>query len=299
MKNYFPHDSDARSDDKIIALRIKHKWEGYGLYWALIEKLRDSKDYTLKTDYNVLAFDLRADAAILKSVINDFGLFAFTNNGECFYSESLSTRMKPLDERKSKLSEAGKRGNERRWRGDTNNPSTQSLSNNNSFATQSPPDCDPIAKPSQEEIRLEEKRLEEIKKKEKLSIESKKKAEQAKKLAAAKAATLKRRDSFYLSLVPYVERYGKDMIRNFFDYWSELNKSETKMKFETNQTWEVAKRLATWANREKFDGKSNHPVSTSGTYTPGRTSQDKAASRQSLEDLADAVLGQLASEERP
>ena len=30
MKNYFPHDSDARSDDKIIALRIKHKWEGYG-----------------------------------------------------------------------------------------------------------------------------------------------------------------------------------------------------------------------------------------------------------------------------
>ena len=90
MKNYFPHDSDARSDDKIIALRIKHKWEGYGLYWALIEKLRESKNYTLKADYNVLAFDLRADAAILKSVINDFGLFAFTNNGECFYSESLT-----------------------------------------------------------------------------------------------------------------------------------------------------------------------------------------------------------------
>ena len=53
MKNYFPHDSDARSDDKIIALRIKHKWEGYGLYWALIEKLRESKNYTLKADYNV------------------------------------------------------------------------------------------------------------------------------------------------------------------------------------------------------------------------------------------------------
>lgn len=99
MKNYFPHDSDARSDDKIIALRIKHKWEGYGLYWALIEKLRESKNYTLKADYNVLAFDLRADAAILKSVINDFGLFAFTNNGECFYSESLNTRMQPLDEK--------------------------------------------------------------------------------------------------------------------------------------------------------------------------------------------------------
>ena len=58
-------------------------------------------------------FDLRADAAILKSVINDFGLFAFTNNGECFYSESLNTRMQPLDEKRAKLSDAGKRGNER------------------------------------------------------------------------------------------------------------------------------------------------------------------------------------------
>ena len=119
-----------------------------------------------------------------------------------------------------------------------------------------------------------------------------KKAEQAKKLTAAKAATLKRRDVFYQSLVPYVERYGKDMIRSFFDYWSELNKSETKMKFETNQTWEVAKRLATWDNREKFNGKSSNSLSTSGAYTAGRTAQDKAASRQSLENLADAIWGE-------
>nr|CAJ1853370.1 replication initiation protein [uncultured phage] len=119
-----------------------------------------------------------------------------------------------------------------------------------------------------------------------------KKAEQAKKLAAAKAATLKRRDVFYQSLIPYVERYGKEMIRAFFDYWSELNKSETKMKFETNQTWEVAKRLATWANREKFNGKSSNSISITGTYTGGRVAQDKASSRQSLEDLADAILGQ-------
>lgn len=119
-----------------------------------------------------------------------------------------------------------------------------------------------------------------------------KKAEQAKKLAAAKAATLKRRDVFYQSLIPYVERYGKEMIRAFFDYWSELNKSETKMKFETNQTWEVAKRLATWANREKFNGKSSNSISITGAYTGGRVAQDKASSRQSLEDLADAILGQ-------
>lgn len=167
MKNYFPHDSDARSDDKIIALRIKHKWEGYGLYWALIEKLRESKDYTLKADYNVLAFDLRSDAALIKSIINDFGLFAFTENGECFYSESLIMRMKPLDEKKAKLSNAGKRGNEKRWNNDvlTSPPDRhpikkQSPPDKNSIATQSPPDRHPIASLSQEEIRREEKREE-------------------------------------------------------------------------------------------------------------------------------------------
>ena len=163
MKNYFPHDSDARSDDKIIALRIKHKWEGYGLYWALIEKLRDSKDYVLKVDYNVLAFDLRSDASLIKSIINDFGLFSFTDDGECFYSKSLNMRMKPLDDKRAKLSDAGKRGNERRWKSsryvsppDNNLVTTQSPPNHHPIDTQSPPDSHPIAKTSQEEIILEE-----------------------------------------------------------------------------------------------------------------------------------------------
>jgi hypothetical protein len=167
MKNYFPHDSDARSDDKIIALRIKHKWEGYGLYWALIEKLRDSKDYVLKVDYNVLAFDLRSDASLIKSIINDFGLFSFTDDGECFYSKSLNMRMKPLDDKRAKLSDAGKRGNERRWKSsryvsppDNNLVTTQSPPNHHPIDTQSPPDSHPIAKTSQEEIILEESKQE-------------------------------------------------------------------------------------------------------------------------------------------
>lgn len=167
MKNYFPHDNDARSDDKIIALRIKHKWEGYGLYWALIEKLRDSKDYVLKVDYNVLAFDLRSDASLIKSIINDFGLFSFTDDGECFYSKSLNMRMKPLDDKRAKLSDAGKRGNERRWKSsryvsppDNNLVTTQSPPNHHPIDTQSPPDSHPIAKTSQEEIILEESKQE-------------------------------------------------------------------------------------------------------------------------------------------
>ena len=48
-----------------------------------------------------------------------------------------------------------------------------------------------------------------------------------------------------------MEKYGKEMIRAFFDYWGELNKSETKMRYEMKKTWEVNLRLATWAKNEK------------------------------------------------
>lgn len=74
---------------------------------------------------------------------------------------------------------------------------------------------------------------------------------------AAKAATLSRKDSFYQLLVPYVGQYPKEMIRAFFDYWSELNKSETKMRYELEKTWELPRRLATWANRERIPAKTD------------------------------------------
>ena len=76
------------------------------------------------------------------------------------------------------------------------------------------------------------------------------------KKAAAKAATLSRKESFYQLLVPYVGKYPKEMIRAFFDYWSELNKSGTKMRYELEKTWELPRRLATWANRERMPSKA-------------------------------------------
>lgn len=74
---------------------------------------------------------------------------------------------------------------------------------------------------------------------------------------AAKAATLSRKDSFYQSLVPFVGQYPKEMIRAFYDYWSELNKSGTKMRYELEKTWELPRRLVTWANRERMPSKTD------------------------------------------
>ena len=74
---------------------------------------------------------------------------------------------------------------------------------------------------------------------------------------AAKAATLSRKDSFYQSLVPFVGQYPKEMVRAFYDYWSELNKSGIKMRYELERTWELPRRLATWANRERMPSKTD------------------------------------------
>ena len=134
--------------------------------------------------------------------------------------------------------------------------------------------------------RNEQSKVKESKIKETSTIVEEKKAEQANKLAAAKAATLKRRDEFYNSMIPYVDRYGKEMIRNFFNYWSELNKSETKMRFETNKTWEISKRLATWARNEKnYDNKNirNYPAIPNGAK-----SREEQTDREILEYAARA-----------
>ena len=92
------------------------------------------------------------------------------------------------------------------------------------------------------------------------SDEEHKKPPKGGKKDAATAATLLegRKEDFYNSLIPFVTQYGKEMVRAFFDYWSEPNKSKTKMRFEIERTWDTARRLSTWASRDnQFNHRSN------------------------------------------
>lgn len=82
-----------------------------------------------------------------------------------------------------------------------------------------------------------------------------------------------RAQTFYSSLIPYVEKYGKDMVRSFFDYWSEWNKSGTKMKWEMKETWEVSKRLATWNKRENDFGGGKATVKSTPPIPPAPQDQ--------------------------
>lgn len=114
--NYFSHDSNARNDEKLVRLRMKQGAAGYGVYFMILERLREEADYMCAKDYNMIAFDLRVDAAIVKSVVEDFGLFTFTDDGKCFYSESFTRRMDIKDTLRRQRSEGGKIGMKNRWK---------------------------------------------------------------------------------------------------------------------------------------------------------------------------------------
>ena len=66
-----------------------------------------------------------------------------------------------------------------------------------------------------------------------------------------KTSLKEREHEFGESLIPYIEKYSKETIRAFFNYWSEKSKSGAYMRFELEKTWETSKRLQTWASREK------------------------------------------------
>ncbi len=114
--NYFSHDSNARNDEKLVRLRMKQGAAGYGVYFMILERLREEADYMSAKDYNMIAFDLRVDAAIVKSVVEDFGLFTFTDDGKCFYSESFTRRMDIKDTLRRQRSKGGKIGMKNRWK---------------------------------------------------------------------------------------------------------------------------------------------------------------------------------------
>ena len=113
--SYFPHDSNARNSDRLIRVRMKHGALGYGVYFMILERLRDDPRYMSVRDYNMIAFDLRVDSSVIKSVVEDFGLFVFTDDGEYFYSEGFMRRMDLKDNERQKRSEAGKRAMANRW----------------------------------------------------------------------------------------------------------------------------------------------------------------------------------------
>ena len=217
---YFSHDANARHDQRIISIRRKYGMEGYGIYFGIIETLRETSNYMLSIDEEEsllnIAYDLNVDIKKIKDIVFNYDLFEIKE--EFFYSRSLSRRMEKLDKIKEKRRESGRLG------GKVKASAKQVLKENKAFAKQ-------VKESKVKEIKVNKNKKDIIKEK---------------------------TEAFKNQVFEFKTKYDLDMLKAFIDYWSEPNKSMTKLLYELQKTWDIERRLSRWArNNNTFDSKQS------------------------------------------
>lgn len=157
MRSYFSHDSNARNSDKIMKVRMKLGAEGYGIFFMLIERLREEEGYKSTIDYDILAFDLRVEPEKVKQVVENYDLFKFTEDGKYFYSNSFNERMEMMDVRAQQRKSKAKKAAEARW-----NKQTANTSNAETMPEQCPSNAQTLLKHANK-IKLNKTKLNKIK----------------------------------------------------------------------------------------------------------------------------------------
>ena len=67
---------------------------------------------------------------------------------------------------------------------------------------------------------------------------------------------------FYDEVKGFNLEYEESVLNGFISYWTEKNKSKTKMRFEMQQTWETKRRLKTWLKNNKHIDKKESKIKT-------------------------------------
>lgn len=207
---YFSHDSNARNDQRLMKVRMKYGMEGHGIFFGIIEILREQKDYTLTfDDIDSISFDLRVEKEKIEDIVENYNLFEIKGH-TMFYSKSLKRRMLALDEKRQKLASAGKKGGLSKARKMLEAKSKQGSSS------------------KVKESKVNKTKVNDIN---------------------------KRMLLFKESLQKYKKQYGSVVLLDFYNYWSEPNKSNTKMLWETKTTFEISRRLQRWADNNFSNNK--------------------------------------------
>jgi hypothetical protein len=70
-------------------------------------------------------------------------------------------------------------------------------------------------------------------------------------LSIIKKNIKKRLEKFNDDVYQHSDKYSKEILKQFIEYWTETNKSKTKMRFEMEKTWDTGKRLGRWSSNSK------------------------------------------------
>jgi len=226
---YFPHFYNARSDRKMLRVRKELGVEGYGIYFMLLEVLREQTDFSYPMeDIDLLAEEFKTSEQKVRTVICNYSLFQ-VNAEEFFYSEKLIQNLQPYIESSERARAAAKK----RW------DKVKGLNANayaNALPEQSKSNASQNAKRG-EERKGEESYLEALKKPTKKT--NKPLVNNFKKWSL---------EEFKNEVAEFGEEYSTDMKNSFYAYWTEPD-SKGKMKFQLSKTWCTSRRLANWHNR--------------------------------------------------
>lgn len=95
--------------EDVLKMRMSEGSAGFGLYVMLLEQLRNSENYSIRFEPQVLAWSLHEpDVDRLTRVIQDYGLFTIAEDGT-MSSPWLCSVMAEHDNKRAKLSAAGKK----------------------------------------------------------------------------------------------------------------------------------------------------------------------------------------------
>jgi hypothetical protein len=161
---WFRHDSNASRDPKILEMRSIWGYEGYGIFWALIEYLREQDDYKLKVSekygYKPLAGVLGCDPDKLTGLIDDlvkeFELLVFEDG--FLFSNSLINRMVKWETNKAN----GAKGGRPKKTQTKPNPKPKQNPNNNPNETKGITQTKPLREEDIREEDIREEKKEEI-----------------------------------------------------------------------------------------------------------------------------------------
>lgn len=243
--SFFRHYTNAKQDEKIIQLLRKEQWQGYGIYWALLEFLTPIKDHKAKCEYDAIAWDLRVDEEIIKRIVENYGLFVVKNG--YFWSKSLSSQLDETAEnikrKKAAASRAGKSSAEKRKAANTNSndSSTDVAEKPTSVATD---DGSPLINDIHD--------IHEIDTPCGISLSNDKENTQGVgDNTPTQQFVLEKKKNFIMVAMTCEGDYPKQLRKSFADYWTQpLQDNPGKMLFEEKRAFDIPTQLRRWSETE-------------------------------------------------
>jgi len=254
---YFPHFSNARHDRKLRRVRKQLGIEGYAIYFMLLEVLREQEEFKYPLqDVDLLADDFNTSEEKVKTVITGYNLFQTDEKN--FFSYKFNEFLKPYLDGKQRKRISGIKGNLIKY----NRANKEDLDKLTDAEIIELNDRIAIANKSHSDRCPSQSKVKESKVKEKKVKESKDIKE--------------RKKDFAEKLAGFKETYSSELLRAFYEYWTEHGENDKKMRFEKEKSYDIKRRLATWKNREKnFKPKNDIPTVEEQWQGKGKGLRDK------------------------